>query len=224
MRFFGKGAVAIVVIDQHCNRLKNVGMAISSIAFAVLTAPHIIPVPLNVAQNNKIKQSIVIKIDPGCARRPSTAANTSFSGDIGERAISIIVVELVTAICSHVEIFAAIIVVIACGYSHAVACALQTRFLGYIFEASIGLLMVQTIPVLRACLLRDRSLRRRITERRAIHKEQIEPSVVVVVKQGNAGAHRLDKIFFRSVRSLMLKTHARRIRHFYKIARNKLIR
>jgi hypothetical protein len=63
--------------------------------------------------------------------------------NIGERAVPIVVVEPVASVGGHVEIFVTVVVVVADGYSHPVALALQARFRGYFFERSVGLLVEQ---------------------------------------------------------------------------------
>src|SRR2546430_17603006 len=50
-------------------------------------------------------------------------------------------VELVAAVRGNVEIFKAVVVIIADGDAHAVAEALQTSFLGHVFEGAIGFLV-----------------------------------------------------------------------------------
>src|SRR5436309_12934917 len=56
-------------------------------------------------------------------------------------------VELVAAVRGNVEIFKAVVVIIADGDAHAVAEALQTSFLGHVFEGAIGFLVEEAVPV-----------------------------------------------------------------------------
>ena len=62
---FGKVSVAIVVIDQGSDRLKDVRMAVGTVTLFALSAPDIMKVPVQVAEHHQVKQAIVIEIDPG---------------------------------------------------------------------------------------------------------------------------------------------------------------
>jgi hypothetical protein len=60
-------AFAIVVIQQRRDGGKRVGMAVRAITLAMLAAPDIREVPLQVAQDNQIQKAIIVQIDPGGA-------------------------------------------------------------------------------------------------------------------------------------------------------------
>src|SRR5262249_31726700 len=74
LRDLGKVPISIVVINQWSNRLEIVGVTIGAHALFVLTAPHFIEIPIEVAQDHQVQQSIAIQIDPGRTGGPSSAS------------------------------------------------------------------------------------------------------------------------------------------------------
>ena len=103
-------------------------------------------------------------------------------------------VELVAAVRGDVKIFEAVIIVIADRDAHAVTNTLQAGFFGHVFESAIGFLVVKAIPVTRAGLLRDSALGSRVLEGRAIHQENVEAAVVVVVEKRDAATHGFEQV------------------------------
>src|SRR5215831_13512769 len=109
-------------------------------------------------------------------------------------------VEFVAAVSSNVEIFEPVVVVVSDRYAHAVASAFETSLFGYVFEAAIGFLVVQAVPVIWTTLLRDEAFRSRILKGRAIDQKNVEATVVVVIKQGDAATHGFEQIMLDGVR------------------------
>src|SRR5262249_15487053 len=103
MRFLSKCAIAVVPVHQHRDGLEDIGMTVSPIPFPMLTTPQVIPIPLDVAKYYEIEQSIVIEIGPGRARRPAASTDSSLGGDIRKCTVTIIAVELISAIGSYVK-------------------------------------------------------------------------------------------------------------------------
>ena len=118
-------------------------------------------------------------------------------------------IKLVAAVRTNVEILEAIVVIVAHGDAHAVPGALQASSFRNILEGAVGLLMIETVPIRRPRLFGDGALGRRILQRRAVDQENVEPAIVVVVEQRDAGAHRFDQIFPGGMRGLILKIDAR---------------
>src|SRR5712692_8123402 len=123
-------------------------MAVGTVSFFVFSAPDVVKIPFEIPQHDQIKESIAIQINPCSACRPATASDGGFLRHIGESAIAIVVIKLVPAVRSNVQILIAVIVVIPYGYSHAVARSLQTGLLGNVFERAVCLLVIQPIPIL----------------------------------------------------------------------------
>ena len=115
---------------------------------------------------------------------------------------------MVAAERGHEKIFIAVVVVIADGDAHAVADTLQSGFGGDIFKGAVRLLVVETIPVLSAGLLRDRSLGNKVRKRRSVYEVNVQATIVVVIEKCHAGAHRLQQILPGTVRGLMHEVDA----------------
>src|SRR5947209_18480927 len=98
-------------------------------------------------------------------------------------------VELVAAVRGNVEIFKAVVVIIADGDAHAVAEALQTSFLGHVFEGAIGFLVEEAVPGGWTGLLGDGALRLGILGGGAVNRENVEAAVVGLITEGNAASH-----------------------------------
>ncbi len=190
----------------------------------VLAAPDIVEVPLHVAQHDEIEQAIVIEVHPGCGRRPTAAAGAGALRDIGEGSVSVVVIEMVAAEAGYIEIVVSVIVVVADSYAHVVSDTLKASLLRYILKGSVRLLMVEAVPILRAGLLRDRSLGRGIAERRSVGEEDVESAVVVVVEESDAGSHGFDQIFFVGVRGLCQEVDVALLRDVDEVAGNDLRR
>ena len=117
-------------------------------------------------------------------------------------------VELVAAVRGNVEIFKAVVVIIADGDAHAVAEALQTSFLGHVFEGAIGFLVEEAVPVSWTGLLGDGALRRGILEGGAVNEENVEAAVVVVIKEGNTATHGFHQIVLGRMRRQVIEVDA----------------
>src|SRR3981081_1336928 len=124
-------------------------MAICPVAFLTLAAPDIIEIPIQIAWNNQIKESVLVQIHPCRAGGPAASSHARLLGNISECAVAVIVVELVSSICGYVKIFEAVIVVVADGNAHSVTCSLHARLLGHVLECAVCFLVVQAVPILR---------------------------------------------------------------------------
>ena len=60
LRDFREMAVAVVVVDERRNGLKDVRMTIGTVAFFVFAAPDVVEIPLKVAEDNKIEQAVIV--------------------------------------------------------------------------------------------------------------------------------------------------------------------
>ena len=171
-----------------------------AIAFAMLAAVHIVPVPLHIPVDDQVEQAVVVQINPCRRARPAAAAHAGLIGYIGKRAVAVVVIQLVAAVAGNEHIFVAIVVVVGDSYAHAVAHALQAGLLRDVLKRAVGLLVVHAVPVLRPGLLRNGSFGCGIGVGCAIHQKQIEPAVIIAIEERHARAHGLNQIFARSVR------------------------
>ena len=201
----GKGTVAVVVVDEGGNGGEDIGVAVGAVAFAVLATPDVFPVPLDVAEDDQVEPAVVVEVDPGGGGGPvhargGVAAGAGLLCDVGEGPVAVVVVQVVAAELGDVEVFEAVIVKVADGNAHAVADALEAGLLGDVFEGTVLALMVEAVPVPRAGLLGDKSLRSRVGDGRAIDEEEIKQAVVVEIEGCDAGAHRLEEVLQGGVR------------------------
>src|SRR5580704_5003396 len=101
----------------------------------------------------------------------------------------LVVIQAVLPVCSDVKVFPSVVVVIADADALAPACGRQTRLRGYIAEGSIVVVAVKVVGWAFAI--------GGTFERGSIHEEDVGPSVVVVIEDGDPGPGSLDNVFFR---------------------------
>src|SRR5437870_12921794 len=111
-----------------------------------------------------------------------------------------VVVELVAAVSRNVEIFEAVVVVIADSDAHAVASAWQTGPFRHVFEGAISLLVIKTVPVVWSGLLRGGDFGRGILEGCAVDHKNVQATVVIVIETYDTAAHGLHQIMHGGVR------------------------
>src|ERR1700722_7600793 len=158
-------------------------MAIGSIALATFAAPDIVEVPLEISQHDQVEEAVVIEVYPCRGGGPAAACCAGCLGDIGKGSVAIVVVEPVSAIGGNVEVFEAVVVVVANRYPHAIAGALQAGLDSNVFERTILLLVVEAIPIFLASLLGNGAFRGWIRQRCAIDEKNVEHAVVVIVEE-----------------------------------------
>src|ERR1700730_135908 len=102
LRDFGECSVLIIVEHERGNGLEVIGMAICPVAFLVLAAPDIIKIPIQIAQDNQIKESVPVQIHPCGAGRPAASPHARLLRNVSECAIAVVVVELIAPVCGYV--------------------------------------------------------------------------------------------------------------------------
>src|SRR5580704_4683308 len=101
----------------------------------------------------------------------------------------LVVIQAVLPVCSDVKVFPSVVVVIADADALAPACGRQTRLRGDIAKGSIVVVAVKVVGWAFAI--------GRTFERGSIHEEDVGPSVVVVIKDGDTCAGGFDNVFLR---------------------------
>ena len=142
--------------------------------------------------------AIVIEIEKAGGTGPASGFDASLGGDVSESAVAIVVIQRVLSVVGYVDVGKTVVIVIAYGYADAVVSVSsvgETGFLGDIGESTIGILAVQAIPILRVVAIEFLRQVMGFDEIAAIHQENIEEAVVVVIKQGDAATHGFDQIF-----------------------------
>src|SRR5271156_6455859 len=129
--------------------------------------------------------AVFVVVDPGAACVPARFGagleEAGAFGDVGEGAVTIVVVESVLAVVSDEEVVVAIVVVVAdaAGLSPAGA-DVEAGTFGDIGEGAVAIIFEQT--AMRLVALGE------TFEAPAIHEKYVEPAIVVVVVEGQAAA------------------------------------
>ena len=98
-------------------------------------------------------------------------------------------VEAILAVVRDVEVFPSVIVVVANADALPPSGCIQSGLDGYIAESAIVIIAIKMVGRTLAC--------GEAFQRRAIHKEDVGPAVIVVVKDRGAAAGRFDNVFLR---------------------------
>ena len=144
-------------------------------------------------------------VEPPRGNRPRLAVTSNhssharFVGQVGKRAIAIVVQQLVTVHAGNVQIDKSIVVIIPSSDSHGIPNAFHSRLLGHIRKGTIAIVAIKAVPVARVGLLKRRN-------GCAIGKENVQQAVVVVVKHRNPAQHRFDRVALGGNAVLKLKS------------------
>src|ERR1043166_7532903 len=93
---------------------------------------------------------------------------------VGKGSVSIIMQKLVVLHAADIEVDRTIVVVVACGYPHAIARSLQAGFDRYVAEGSVAVVAIKAVVILGLRLFKR-------GDRRSVREKQVEPSIVVVI-------------------------------------------
>src|SRR5579862_2567165 len=91
---------------------------------------RMIGIEFDVAGNEEIQQAVAVVITPRGAGGPAAERDTRFFGDVGERAVVIVVVEAILAEVRDVDVWPAVVVVIRHGDAEAPAFVRDSRLFG----------------------------------------------------------------------------------------------
>src|SRR5215469_5259016 len=135
---------------------------------------------------------VAVVIHPGASAIPARfwarLNQTRSFGNVGEGALSVVVVEHVLAVVGDKEVVVAVVIVVAHATGLPPAGTMfEARALGYIGERAIAIVLEQ--PAMGLVALR-KSL-----ETPAVNKENVKPAVVVVVVKGEPAAGGLQQVF-----------------------------
>ena len=164
-------------------------------------------IPLDVIHNEQVQQSVVVVVKPARRDGPHLAAlvqgaaQARFRGDVRERAVAIIVKELIPIDVGHKQVGPAVIVVVPHRHAHPIACSGHSGALGDVRERSIAVVVEQAVVILRARFHQRRHLG-------AVDQVNVEQTVSVVVEQRNAGGHGFRLVLLRGRAVLRHKMHA----------------
>src|ERR1019366_1414504 len=139
-------------------------------------------IELNVVGDEEIEVPVAIIVDKGATGAPPgvIVPESCRSGDIGKRSVAIVSIQFVLSEVGAEQILETVVVIITDRHGRCPSCRTQTRFLGNVSEGAIAVVAVEA-----AC----RSLRN-TAQSVAVQNENVHPTVVVVVEEGTAAAHR----------------------------------
>src|SRR5262249_35161156 len=148
-------------------------------------------IELDVIADEEIEASIAIVVKPGAARAPANlfVVDTGLAGYICEGSISIVMEEDVVSPEATEEIIPAVVVVVADADASLPSGTGEAGFCGDVGEGPVAIVFEQ---VGRRCGS-GRPVR---IEARAVREIDVEPTVIVVVKECEAASLGLDDVAF----------------------------
>ena len=142
----------------------------------------ILQVEVHVVGHVEIEIAVVVVVTESRAGAPvSRISHSSFLGDIGERSVVIIVVEHGAIEIGDVEVFPAIVVVVADGHSEAPSAMPDARLGADVGESAVVIVVVKLAGMALAGA--------HVFQRGAVYQENVHPAVVVIVEDSHAAAH-----------------------------------
>src|ERR1700722_5832739 len=178
-----KSAIAAVAV-KNIGGLREFGRRTIRLPFLAADLAGLC-IPQHVAGPEKIQGAIVVGGEEAGRTGPTSGRYTGFGGDVGKGAIAVVVIQHVFSVAGDVKIRKAVVIVVADRDADsviAVAGAGEAGFLGHVSEAAIRILAVETVPVLRVLAIEFFGLMHRVGEVTAIHQENVEQAVVVVIE------------------------------------------
>src|ERR1700731_289923 len=149
-------------------------------------------IKLCVARNEQIEEAVVIVVSPRRSGRPAPERDARFLRDISECAVMIVVVETVFAEVRYINVWPPVVVVVPHSYAEAPSFICHACFFCDIGECSV-MVVVQQHRAWRGFLAFQRG------ESRAIQQVNVQPAVIVIIKQRHTGTRRLqNRLFFGS--------------------------
>src|SRR5882672_8908295 len=180
-RYVCECTVAVVVEEQAARRWINTRNAVKTFARALISAELVLRfIELDEPANEQIEFAIVVIVKPDGTGRPTRRGKARFFSHVGERSVTVVAIENISAVLSHIKIGQTVAVVISDRDAHAVATASDARLVGNVSESSVSIVSVERISQ-RRTWIEEVALA-------AIHKVDVHPAVVVVIEKCAAGA------------------------------------
>ena len=196
MRDISECAITVVAIESVVERLIEIGMTVGAQAFFERAIRVLVDLPMAVVNDKKVKQSIVVVVEPACANRPHLLAmsvrtgDAGFRGDISEGAVAIIAEELVAGDIRDEDVGIAIVVEIPDSHSHSVPSSSDAGLFCHVGEGAVVIVAEEPVPVGGRGLLERGYFR-------AVNAVDVKETIVVVVEQRDAGHHSLGLVLIR---------------------------
>src|SRR6266566_1719822 len=138
-----------------------------------------------VAGNEQVQEAIAVEVAPGGSCGPSSKGDTRFLSHIRKRPILIVMIETVFAIIRHVDIWPAVVVVIAHSHAKAPSLVRHARLGRYVGESAVVIVVQQHSARGWFSPLEG-------SKCGSIEQIDVQPAVVVIIKQSHARTKRLE--------------------------------
>ena len=193
-------------IQQARRRLEDARDAVEALAQLVVAAEHVARQrELDEAAEEQIEPAVVVVVEPDRARRPAGRGDARLLGDVGERAVAVVVVQRAAAVRGDEDVGVAVVVVVGDGAAHAeLRAAGDAGLVGDVGERAVAVVLVERVL--------ERRLRLVEVAGAAVDHEDVDPAVVVVVEERDARPHRLRQVAVRRHRVVVDPGDAARAR------------
>src|SRR5260370_6786660 len=140
---------------------------------------------MHIAGKYQIQTAVAIEVRPRSTRRPVGQRNSGLLGYIGKRAIVIVVVEAILSPVCDEDVGPTIVVIIADSYAESPPVVRDACLGGNVSKRAVMIVMKKRgmgslFPAIEGI------------ESRAVYQINIQPTVVIVIKQRDAGSIRVD--------------------------------
>ena len=202
----GEGAVTVVAVEDARLSLELRDPAHRVIVDHVARkALLVVGVELQVVRDEEVEPAVTVVVEERGAASPLAVVDSGPRGHVGERAVTVVVVEDARAVGRDVEIAVAVVVVVAHRQAHATTHPADAGLLRHVGEGSVAVIPVEGVGDGTAAL----ALRRG----RVGDEVDVEPAVAVVVDEPSAAPHGLDHVPAAKGELPDPPAQARRFRH-----------
>ena len=194
-----EGSVAVVV--EEVTGLRRIEMRRTIVRLAVdAVAAHVgVGRVVQVVAHEQVQPAVTVVVDKGGRTAPTGIVRAARFRHVCKGAVAVVPKQLILPQRGHVEIDAAVVVVIARSHAHAVPVGVDAALVGHVREPKrarpirVNLQIVPEQPAFERqwTFGRDERLTHRLPgpEHPPLRYEHIEIAIVVVVKQGDARPH-----------------------------------
>src|ERR1700733_14583822 len=137
----------------------------------------------------KVQRSVVVVVEPYRAGEEPRFIESGLFGYVGEGSVVVVVVEDQSPVGGHQKIGPTVTVIVRGGHSNAEVSASNASLLSYLSKCAIVIVVIQGV-------MQGRGGRKKVG-RSTVDEVQINPTIIVVVKDGYTRTHRLGKIAAR---------------------------
>ncbi len=145
-----------------------------------------------VVAHEDVELAVAVVVEPGRVEAPPGVTQSRLSGDVGERAVAVVVVQLVGPVVQDVEIHVAVVVVVRGGAPEPPRLAGGPRLLGDVGEGAVVIVPVQRVPEL--ALQSPAAVVAHVLLPATVGEVDVEPAVAVVVEDAGPASGALDDV------------------------------